>query len=119
MRAAGLDIVDVIMSTEAVLITNPKAPHPDLISRIIERVRGTVDAAKFSYITYNIARSALPEAKKITPGKTSPTVSPLENAEWVAVSALVPKSKAHDIMDQLQAIGATDILLFDMANCRV
>lgn len=56
---------------------------------------------------------------KVTPGKRSPTVSPLEEADWVAVSALVPKARIHEIMDELQAIGAVDILVFDMANCRV
>lgn len=37
MRAAGLEIVDVIMTTEAVLIGNPKAAHKELVERIGER----------------------------------------------------------------------------------
>jgi len=56
---------------------------------------------------------------KITPGSRAPTISPLEDSDWVAVSALVPKSRAIEIMDELEALGAADILLSDLANCRV
>jgi ATP phosphoribosyltransferase len=41
-----------------------------------------------------------------------------EDVEWVAVSALVLKKETPVIMDKLQLMGATDILLFDLANCR-
>ena len=43
----------------------------------------------------------------------------LAESNWVAVSALVHKKKTADIIDQLVAIGATDILVFTMRNCRV
>jgi len=83
------------------------------------RLVGCIYAGKYSYLTYNLPRSKLNDVKAITPGNRAPTVSPLDDPEWVAVSALVPKSKSADIMDQLQTIGATDLLLFDLANARV
>jgi len=119
MRAAGLEIVETVMRTEAVLISNPNAKHQDLVERMSKRIIGVVFAAKYSMITYNIPRSLLAVAKQITPGNRSPTVSPLEDPDWVAISAMVQKSKAPDIMDQLQSIGAVDILLTDIHNCRV
>ena len=119
MRAAGLEIVDTVMRTEAVLIANPHSTHADLVERMSKRIIGVVYAGKYSMITYNVPRSLLPVAKQITPGNRSPTISPLEDPEWVAVSAMVAKAKAAEIMDQLQAIGAVDILLTDIANCRV
>jgi len=119
MRAAGLEIVSTIMKTEAMLISNPHTKHPELVEKMSKRLVGCVYAGKYSYITYNMPRALLSEAKKITPGNRAPTISPLEDPEWVAVSALVLKSKAAEIMDQLQAIQATDILLFDIANARV
>jgi len=119
MRAAGLEIVETVMRTEAVLISNPNAKHQELVERMSKRIIGVVFAAKYSMITYNIPRSLLAVAKQITPGNRSPTVSPLEDPDWVAISAMVQKSKAPDIMDQLQSIGAVDILLTDIHNCRV
>ena len=45
--------------------------------------------------------------EEITPGKKSPSIQPLEDEAWVAVSALVEKSKAAPIMDSLAAAGGS------------
>ena len=119
MHAAGLDILTTIMETEATLISNPHTRHPLLVAKIKARIQGYLDSIKYEMISYNVERARLPEAVKVTPGKKSPTVTPLDDGLWVAVSALVHKKKTADIIDQLVAIGATDILVFTMRNCRV
>ena len=53
------------------------------------------------------------------PGKKSPSIMPLERGDWVAVSAMVLKKGVAEIIDKLEACGATDILVFDLTNCRV
>ena len=58
-------------------------------------------------------------AIEITPGKKSPSLLPLENSEWVAVHAMVVKKEVPDIIEKLVAVGATDILVFALSNCRV
>eukprot|EP00732_Lithocolla_globosa_P005582 Lithocolla_globosa_v1_NODE_5858_length_1174_cov_9.339589.p1 type:complete len:298 gc:universal NODE_5858_length_1174_cov_9.339589:1109-216(-) len=119
MRAAGLEAVATVLSTEAVLIANPHMSHPHMAAKLLQRLEGYIAATKLQMINYNVARAKLADAKIVTPGKKSPTISPLEDPDYVAVSALVAKNDSAEIMDKLQAIGATDILLFDMANCRV
>ena len=46
---------------------------------------------RYQLMQYNVPRSALPDAIKITPGKKSPTIQPLEAEGWVAVSVMVQK----------------------------
>eukprot|EP00947_MAST-08B_sp_MAST-8B-sp1_P000808 g808.t1 len=46
MRAAGLEIVDVVMQTQSVLISNPKTTHGDLIARLNKRIEGYLTATK-------------------------------------------------------------------------
>ena len=70
-------------------------------------------------ITYNVNESILPAALKITPGKRSPTVSVLDNSNLRAISALVSKEDCYKIMDSLEDIGATDILIFNVNNSRM
>ncbi|KAJ3366695.1 ATP phosphoribosyltransferase (ATP-PRTase) (ATP-PRT) [Allomyces javanicus] len=118
MRAAGLTRIHTLLSSQAVLIANKKAPHPELTAKITRRIRGVILAARYVYCNYNVARAKLAEAIKITPGRKAPTVSPLENDQWVAISVMVAKDKVAEIMDQLEAIGATDILVFSITNCR-
>lgn len=119
MRAAGLEVVSNVMNTEAVLISNPKNMHGDLVGKLKKRIEGHLAASRFNMINYNIERRNLVSAYQITPGKRSPTVSPLEDPEWVAVAAMIDKKKTSDIMDELERLGATDILVFAIDNCRV
>ena len=44
---------------------------------------------------------------------------PLEDPEWVAVSAMVVKNDVAERIDRLAQAGAVDILVFNIANCRV
>eukprot|EP01135_Chromosphaera_perkinsii_P006565 Nk52_evm7s545 gene=Nk52_evmTU7s545 len=118
MRAAGLEVVSDIMTTNAVLIENPHSKFMDLALTIQKRIEGVITAEKYQTIEYNVPRAKLPEAVKITPGKKSPTLCPLEDDTWVAVKSLVLKKEVAKIMDRLVEIGATDILIFDLANCR-
>ena len=122
MRAAGLHAIATVLETEAVLVrsTTPKHPHlTPLIDLITRRIAGVIAAEKFVSLQYNISRDRLAEATRITPGRRAPTISPLEEENWVAVSVMVEKKKAAKVMDELVDIGAEDILVFNLDNCRV
>uniref|UniRef100_A0A8H7Y3Q0 ATP phosphoribosyltransferase n=1 Tax=Psilocybe cubensis TaxID=181762 RepID=A0A8H7Y3Q0_PSICU len=108
MRAAGLHAIATVLDTEAVLIrsSTPKHPHlKNLIDLITRRISGVIAAAKYVICQYNISRDNLTAALQITPGRRAPTVSPLEEENWVAVSSMVEKKKA-----------ATTIVEFDQEN---
>jgi ATP phosphoribosyltransferase len=125
MRAAGLHAIATILDTEAVLIksTTPKPNRPShlssLISLVAARLRGVITAARYVSCQYNVRRSDLAAATLITPGRRAPTVSPLEDEAWIAVSVMVEKAKIAQAMDDLLAMGAEDILIFNIDNCRV
>jgi len=122
MRAAGLHAVDTILQTEAVLIKSNAQKHPDLeplITMITARIAGVIAASKYVFCQYNVLRSKLTSATLVTPGRRAPTVSPLEDEDWVAVSTMVEKNKIATIMDELTTAGAEDILVFNLDNCRV
>ncbi len=118
MKAAGLEIVGDVMSTESVLISNPRTQKTPLVKRIHQRIQGYMTAQDNCMMVYNIPVSKLALACSITPGHESPTVQPLAQAEWVSVSALVSRSGIPDIMDRLIDIGAQSILVTELVNCR-
>ncbi|KIY73163.1 ATP phosphoribosyltransferase [Cylindrobasidium torrendii FP15055 ss-10] len=122
MRAAGLHAIATLLDTEAVLIKSSKIKHPalePLIERVTSRIAGVVAASKYVVCQYNIKREDLAEATRITPGRRAPTVSPLEQENWLAVSVMVEKKKVANIMDDLVKAGAEDVLVFNLDNCRV
>ena len=127
MKAAGLKAIDMVMESQAVLISagtsGTRTPtlcgeNGGLQTVITNRIRGVISAKKYILLNYNVPRSILSEVVKITPGKRAPTVSPLEGAEWVAVSAMVDRKRVAQVMDQLENKGASDILVFDIINSR-
>jgi ATP phosphoribosyltransferase len=118
MKAAGLEMISTILETEAVLIANPNTKHPALVKKIHQRILGYLTATKYKMVTYNIIQDKLEEAKKVTPGRKSPTVNTLTGGEYLSISAMIEKRNVSEIMDQLHDIGATDIIVFDIENCR-
>ncbi|KZT56351.1 ATP phosphoribosyltransferase [Calocera cornea HHB12733] len=122
MRAAGLHAISTLLASEAVLLKSTqtkKADHNALIDRLTSRIAGVIAAGKYVLCNYNIERIRLKDATSITPGRRAATVSPLEDEGWVAVSSMVEKKVVAEIMDRLEAIGACDILIIALDNCRV
>lgn len=118
MRAAGLKAIDTVVESTAVLIKSTSVSNEKLVNLIAARIRGVITAQKYILCQYNVPRAKLAEATKITPGKRAPTVTALEEDGWVAVSSMVEKKNIATVMDELTAVGATDILVLDIANSR-
>jgi len=121
MRAAGLHAIGTVLESEAVLIRSTTPKHPDLsplIDRITKRIAGVVAANKYVVCQFNISRDKLPLARQIAPGRRAPTVSSLEEEGWVGVSVMVEKKSCANVMDELVNIGAEDVLIFSLDNCR-
>ncbi|KAF2206032.1 ATP phosphoribosyltransferas-like protein [Delitschia confertaspora ATCC 74209] len=118
MRAAGLKAISTVMDTSAILIKSKSPSDPKLVDLIASRIRGVITAQKFVLCTYNIERSKLEAASRITPGKRAPTINALEEEGWVAVSVMVERKKIAVVMDELTAVGACDILVMKIENSR-
>jgi ATP phosphoribosyltransferase len=102
-----------------VLVQNHTTQHGQLADRVVRRLEGIVIARSYSLLEYNVPESKLREAEKITPGFESPTISKLEESGWFAVRAMVKRSQVIEIMEQLDALGATAILETTITNCRL
>jgi len=118
LRAQGLDIFGpVILESEAVLISaSPELPG---IETLRHRLHGVWVARQYVLMDYDLPVALLEQASVITPGIESPTVSPLRDAEWVAVRAMVPSSDANEVMDRLYNLGARAILVSAIHAARI
>jgi ATP phosphoribosyltransferase len=119
LAANRLRILDEIGRYETVLIQNPNRRHAEIADRVVRRLEGVVIARSYSLLEYNIPRSKLAEAEKITPGFNSPTVNPLEDPAWCAIRVMVRRSEIIDVMERLEALGASAILETQITNCRL
>lgn len=119
LAANRLRVLADIGSYQTVLIQNRHLRLPELADRVVRRLEGVVIARGYSLLEYNVQRSKLHEAEKITPGFNSPTVSSLEDADWCAVRVMVKRKEVIAIMEQLEQLGATAILETQITNCRL
>jgi ATP phosphoribosyltransferase len=119
LAANRLSILDELGRYEASLIQNPATRHTQMADRVVRRLEGVVIARSYSLLEYNVPEAKLAEAEKITPGFESPTISKLEEPGWFSVRAMVQRSEIIEIMERLEALGATAILETTITNCRL
>jgi ATP phosphoribosyltransferase len=120
LRQAGLEIVgEVIMQSEAVLISRVGASEHPGLEVFLRRVQGVLVARSYVMMDYDMPESRVEQAVALTPGIESPTVSPLHREGWVAVRSMVPRADAQRVMDRLYDIGARAILATDIHACRL
>ena len=119
LAANNLRILDEIGRYQTVLIQSRDCKQTDLADRVVRRLEGVVIARSYSLLEYNVPRAKLAEAEKITPGFNSPTVSSLEDPDWCAIRVMVKRSQVIEIMERLEALGASAILEMQITNCRL
>jgi ATP phosphoribosyltransferase len=120
LRQAGLEIFgDPILVSEAILIKRPGGELPAGLDILIRRLQGVVTARQYVLLDYDIPKVSVDAACAITPGLESPTISPLQKNDWVAVRAMVLRTETNRLMDELWALGARGILVTDIHACRL
>jgi ATP phosphoribosyltransferase len=120
LKQAGLEVTgEVILESEAVLITRGRSVDAEAFDIFKRRLEGVLVARSYLMMDYDIPTDRVEEAVALTPGLESPTVSPLHREGWVAVRSMVPSAGAQQLMDDLYGIGARAILLTDIHACRL
>jgi len=119
LAANRLRVLEEAGRYETVLIQNRGCREPETADRVVRRLEGAVIARSYSLLEYNVPRAVLPQAEQITPGFNSPTISALEDPAWCAVKVMVKRSEVIEIMERLEALGASAILETKIANCRL
>jgi ATP phosphoribosyltransferase len=120
LRQAGLQVFgDPILTSEAIVVKRKGVEIPAGLEVLIRRLQGVVTARRYVLLDYDVQKSLVDQACAITPGLESPTISPLQKADWVAVRAMVLRKETNRVMDELWALGARGILVTDIHACRL
>jgi len=126
MKAAGLDIVSEVFSTEAIIMQQTPnddnglaGSKGDLLALILKRIDGYLTATRNVFLVFNCQEVNLKTCCGIAPGRRSPTVTKLQEEGWYSVSVVVEKSALHTLMDRLTEAGACDMLCHALTNTRM
>jgi ATP phosphoribosyltransferase len=120
LRAAGLKIIDTILTSSTELVANPEA-HADPAKRhamhqLLVLLRGTLEARGKVLVKLNVADGDLAAVLGILPAMKSPTVSQLAGDGGWAVETVVPKDQINTLIPALKDAGASDILELPLAK---
>lgn len=120
LKQAALEVfAEPILQSEAILIKGVGRANNPEFEILVRRLQGVVTARQYVLLDYDIPVINVEKACAITPGLESPTISPLQKKDWVAVRAMVLRKETNRLMDELWALGARGILVTDIHACRL
>lgn len=109
----GLKEVQVVMQSEAVLISNPalEAAKQAILDKLLFRIEAVRKAKNNKYILLNCPNDAIERITNIIPGMKSPTIMPLSRDGWSSLHSVVDENDFWERIDQLRELGAQGILV--------
>lgn len=114
LRAAGLRIIDTMLTSYTELIANP-ASHADpdkahAMRQVQTLLEGVLEARGRVLLKLNVAEADLANVVAVLPALKAPTVSQLFGSDGYAVETVVPKADVNVLIPALKDAGATDLI---------
>ena len=105
--------VEVLMRSEAILVSNPKltAEKQSILDELVFRFEAVKMAEDKKYILMNVPTENIDKIIEVLPGMRSPTIMPLEKEGWNSLHAVIDEKRFWDIIGKLKALGAEGILV--------
>lgn len=120
LQAAGLRIIDTILTSHTELIANPQAYADPVKRHAMEQIHtlleGTLEARGKVLVKMNVPSSSLEEVLALIPSMKSPTVNELAGSVGYAVETVVAKTEINVLIPALRDKGATDILELSLSK---
>ena len=120
LRAAGLKIIDTILTSYTELVANPQAFADPAKRHAMQQIKtlldGVLDARGKVLVKLNVATDALEKVIALIPAMKVPTVNELYGGQGYAVEAVVPKADINVLIPALKDAGASDILELPIAK---
>jgi len=120
LKAAGLRIIDTLVTSYTELIANPAAfADPEkahAMRQIHTLLQGVLDARGKVLVKMNVPTDALDAVIDLLPSMKAPTVNELFRGAGYAVETVVPKNEINILIPALRDGGATDIVELPIAK---
>ncbi len=109
----GLREVEVVMQSEAVIISNDElsVEKKDILAKLLFRIEAVKSAKNNKYILLNCPNEAIPKIISMIPGMNSPTIMPLAKSGWSSLHSVVNENDFWEKIDLLKSFGAQGILV--------
>lgn len=105
--------VEVLHQSEAVLVSGDalSATKKEILDTFMFRIKAVLAGKNSRYVIMNVPNDAITHVSNILPVLKSPTVMPLVDEGWSSLHSVVNKNTFWEMVDELKAAGARDILV--------
>jgi ATP phosphoribosyltransferase len=105
--------VEVLMTSEALLISNPTLTpeKQSVLDELLFRFESVKIAEDKKYVLMNVPTENIEKIIEVLPGIKSPTIMPLAKEGWNSLHAVIDEKRFWDIIGKLKALGAEGILV--------
>ena len=118
LRANRLRIIDTVVESNTQLIGNPRSLQDDWkrtkLQNIALLLRAAIEAQGRVGIMLNVRREDLDAVLGLLPALQRPTISPLADAEWVALNTIIEERTVRDLIPRLKASRAQGIVEYPL-----
>src|SRR5438067_7043530 len=118
LRANRLRIIETVCESQTQLIANKaawqSAEKRKKIENIALMLRGAIDAQGRVGLMLNVRKRDLNNVLAVLPALNSPTVSELNDRDWVAVNTILEESVVRDVMPKLKDANASGIVEYPL-----
>jgi ATP phosphoribosyltransferase len=118
IRANNLRVIDTILSSNIRFIASKRAwaiPWKrEKMENIAMLLKGAMEARAKVGLKMNVPESRLAEIASFLPAEKSPTVSKLNDGEWVAVEVVLEEKQERELIPRLKRAGATGIFTYPL-----
>lgn len=105
--------VEVVMKSEALLISNPHLSEDKkaVLDELLFRIEAVQMAEDKKYVLMNVPSENLEKIIEVLPGMKSPTIMPLAKEGWNSLHVVIEEKRFWDIIGKLKSLGAEGILV--------
>ena len=118
LRANRLRIIETVCESQTQLIANKAAWQSAQKRKKIENIalmlRGAIDAQGRVGLMLNVRKRDLSTVLAVLPALNSPTVSDLNDRDWVAVNTILEESVVRDVLPKLKDANASGIVEYPL-----
>jgi len=109
----NLKEVETILTSEAVLASSPQmtSEKRQLLDKLLFRIKSVLNAKNSKYILLNAPNDKVEQIGNILPVLKSLTVLPLAQEGWSSIHSVIDEQRFWEVIDELKAAGAEDILV--------
>ena len=114
LRVNRLAEIEEVLASSVRLVAHPDAVDDEKVQQLVTAFESVLAAEDRRYVMLNAPEDRLDDVRDVLPGMGGPTVMDVAGSDDVAVHAVVEERAVFGVINDLKAMGASDILVTEI-----